>query len=70
MPRMNGFELAERTLVMRPHLPVLLMTGYADTSSLRSSSLPVRILKKPFRVTELGKAVSELLQNAPQRRSN
>jgi CheY-like chemotaxis protein len=61
MAQMNGFQLAEEALRARPGLPVLLITGYADTSGLTSSSLPVRILRKPFRLAELGRAVGDLL---------
>jgi PAS domain S-box-containing protein len=62
MAQMNGFQLAERALQQRAGLPILLITGFADTSGFPSSSLPVRILKKPFRLAELGEAVGDLLR--------
>jgi YesN/AraC family two-component response regulator len=30
MPRMTGFELARKTLQIRPHLPIILCTGYSN----------------------------------------
>lgn len=30
MPRMTGFEVAQQLLKLRPHLPVILYTGYSD----------------------------------------
>lgn len=49
MPGMNGIELAEAGLKLKPALKVLLMTGYATETlpdSLRAHGL--EILRKPF----------------------
>ena len=49
MPGLNGIELAEAGLRLRPELKILLMTGYATESlpdSLRERGL--EILRKPF----------------------
>lgn len=49
MPGLNGIELAEAGLKLRPELKILLMTGYATESlpdSLRERGL--EILRKPF----------------------
>ena len=58
MPRMNGAELAERARAMRPGLPILLVTGYAELGSL-SPGIPV--LQKPYRQGELAERVGMLL---------
>lgn len=50
MPGMNGVELARRLQAVRPALPVLLVSGYADIEGV-DASLPR--LTKPFRKAEL-----------------
>jgi len=52
MPGMNGAEVAREALARRPELPILFVTGYADTAAypqLREDD----ILRKPFRQDEL-----------------
>jgi two-component system cell cycle sensor histidine kinase/response regulator CckA len=49
MPRMNGVELMEALAVLRPALPVILMSGYATGAlSEMGISTPCSILAKPF----------------------
>jgi CheY-like chemotaxis protein len=63
MPEMGGVDLAERTRGMRPGLPILLISGYTDSDSLRrgisDSGLP--FLQKPFSPESLLRRVRELL---------
>jgi two-component system, cell cycle sensor histidine kinase and response regulator CckA len=49
MPRLNGVELMQVLSVSHPHLPVILMSGYA-TSALFELGIaaPCSILTKPF----------------------
>ena len=58
MPRMTGAELCERARVLRPDLPILLVTGYAELAAL-AANIPV--LHKPYRQTELAEQVAALL---------
>jgi signal transduction histidine kinase len=52
MPGMNGAEVAREARLRRPHLPILFITGYADTAALPQA--PAHgILRKPFRQDEL-----------------
>lgn len=54
MPGMNGIELAEAGLKLKPALKVLLMTAYATEAlpeSLRAHGL--EILRKPFDLNRL-----------------
>src|SRR5947208_1006413 len=44
MPEMNGVELAERILQMRPHLPILFFSAYSEREELR----PVHARKLPY----------------------
>ena len=47
MPGMNGTDLARRLRTQEPHLPVLIVSGYADVEGI-APDLPR--LTKPFRV--------------------
>lgn len=59
MPGMRGSELAEEALDIRPGLPVLLLTGYANLAKGEAAGLPR--LAKPFREADLARAVAGLL---------
>ena len=59
MPDMTGAELAGRARDLRPDLPVLLATGYADLDLPQAGALPV--LQKPYRGEQLRAAVAALL---------
>jgi PAS domain S-box-containing protein len=52
MPGMNGIETATAAREVRPDLPVLFVTGYADLTALREVGED-RIVQKPFRDNEL-----------------
>jgi CheY-like chemotaxis protein len=58
MPALNGAEVARRVGETRPSLPILLITGYTDAQSI---DLPAGVvtLKKPFRIAELERLVTE-----------
>lgn len=64
MPGMDGIDLARKVKLGR-RIPVLLMTGYADTSDItRLERLgEVALIKKPFRRTEILAAVESILKS-------
>ena len=55
LPHMNGHELANVARMLRPSLPVLFMTGYAENAIDRQHFLGERmdIVTKPFQIHEL-----------------
>ncbi len=59
MPGMRGSELAEDARELRPGIPVLLLTGYANLAKGEAAGLPR--LAKPFREADLARAVAGLL---------
>jgi signal transduction histidine kinase/CheY-like chemotaxis protein len=67
MPEMSGTELARRAHALRPSLPILLATGYAEPEGSEGSALPR--LNKPFHQSELRAEVDRLL-DAPRGRSS
>ncbi|MBC9180190.1 response regulator [Roseomonas ludipueritiae] len=58
MPGMTGAELAARARALRPELRVLLATGYADKDGATAGDLAAAVLRKPFSLAELRKAVN------------
>jgi CheY-like chemotaxis protein len=48
MPLMSGTELIERARQIRPCLPALIITGYADAQSISRRPDDVLVLAKPF----------------------
>lgn len=62
MPRMDGYQLVEQGLAVKPELKVLLMTGYAQEpppALLRARE--IQILHKPFNLENLCALVSEMV---------
>jgi signal transduction histidine kinase/CheY-like chemotaxis protein len=60
MPGMNGVELARQMLAIRPTLPIMFMTGYADAWALAEVG-DRRIVNKPFSDDELEEAIRSTL---------
>jgi PAS domain S-box-containing protein len=62
MPGMGGVALADAARLVRPHLPVILMSGYAD-GALRSEALAgTTFLQKPFSPSALATLVRRALE--------
>ncbi|GIE32861.1 hypothetical protein Ait01nite_059060 [Actinoplanes italicus] len=55
MPKMTGNEVAARVRALRPDIPVLYMSGYAEPVLTENGTLPegVTIVEKPFTSQEL-----------------
>ncbi|WP_206524708.1 PAS domain-containing sensor histidine kinase [Devosia sp. 1566] len=60
MPNMTGLQLVREARSRRPDLPVVLASGFVDLAGEESIELPR--LAKPFRQTELAKAVSAVIE--------
>jgi CheY-like chemotaxis protein len=59
MPGMSGLELAQAARALRPDLPILLATGYAELPDGEQWDFPR--LEKPFREDEFVRLVDDLL---------
>ncbi len=64
MARIGGPELATRMRALRPNLPILLMSGYADDAQLSAMDPQPAFLQKPFRPGALAAKLRELLDRA------
>jgi len=64
LPRMNGRELADEARKLRPGLPVLFTTGYAQDEMFRQGKLASKtaLLTKPFSRKRLAECVGRLLE--------
>ena len=69
MPNVSGLDIAEHAKRLRGELPVVLITGRADSAvSASAKRLGVeRFMKKPFRIDDLLSAVRELAHTGPKR---
>lgn len=57
----SGRDLAARARELRPHLPILLITGYASDNALAGTAeLDVPVLRKPFDREALAAAIEKL----------
>jgi two-component system, cell cycle sensor histidine kinase and response regulator CckA len=63
MPGLNGRELSERVLAIRPATRILFMSGHADDSVLRTGieTSGTHFIQKPFAMEALISKISELL---------
>jgi len=59
MPGMSGLQLAEQARSLRPDLPILLATGYADVPAHAALELPR--LSKPYLQRQLAEQITALL---------
>ena len=59
MPGMNGAELARAARKLRPGLPIVFVTGFAESDQLEGAlGGDVPVLKKPFGVAELAAIIA------------
>ena len=66
MPGMNGHELAERIVRMRPETPVLFVSGHpeAEVGDNTLIGRRVSLLRKPFSSDELVEKVAEVVRSS------
>ncbi len=60
LPGINGKELAKKTQELRPTLPILLASGYAENIELPTG---VQMIAKPFSIDQLRDKVKAMLLN-------
>jgi DNA-binding NtrC family response regulator len=64
MPKITGMQAAEQMLKLRPHMPVILYTGFSEqVSEAKIKSMGIRALvKKPIDVDEFFALLTRLLR--------
>ncbi len=62
MPGMSGAEFAQAARAQKPDLPIVFVTGYAESEQLEAALGPeAPLLRKPFTLAQLAAAVDEHL---------
>jgi CheY-like chemotaxis protein len=65
MPGMNGADAARAAREIVPGLPIVFVTGYAESDRLEAALGPsVPVLRKPFTIGDLDAAVAGQLRQA------
>lgn len=69
LPGMDGRDLAQIANTLHPTMPILLVTGYAGAAGSRPDFLScgMKLLRKPFTLTQLLGAVRSLIRRPPLR---
>jgi len=62
MAGMNGIEVARAAHRIAPGMPILLATGYADDGNAVDSQYIRQVVRKPFRLDELSRALRGALE--------
>jgi signal transduction histidine kinase/ActR/RegA family two-component response regulator len=65
MPDMNGPALAAAARALRPALPVVFMSGYADLANVAGGASLGRLVGKPFRPADLTEQITAALSEIP-----
>lgn len=64
MPEVSGPEIVKETLIHRPNIKVIFISGYAEDAFLKSDEINIEdfhFLPKPFTLNELGNKVQSVL---------
>ncbi|HET9355794.1 MAG TPA: PAS domain S-box protein [Sphingomicrobium sp.] len=67
MPGMTGGEVAERILERRPGQPILFISGYSESETIRRAAPDSAMLAKPFRADALDAAIRAALAQGKKR---
>ena len=69
MPGLTGIELAKEVLKVRKNIPIILCTGFSsELNPERAASIGINSsMMKPFRISEIGKAIRDALDKKRER---
>jgi DNA-binding response OmpR family regulator len=67
MPESNGAEIALAIRQRRPDVPVIFISGFADTDLLTQAAAQAPILHKPFRPAQLAAQIRSILVKHPSK---
>ena len=61
MPGLNGAEVTRVVKARWPDVPILFMSGHADTAALEAAVGAAPLLRKPFKLKEITTAIRSVL---------
>ena len=64
MPLMSGCEMLKQARGLRPEIPAILISGYADDRAMADAPPGVTLLRKPFTSGQMGEAITALTAEA------
>ena len=64
MPQLSGTDIIGSARALRPGLPALLITGYADADEIAERPANVAILSKPFSLPDLASAIVRTVKDS------
>src|ERR1700722_10529464 len=64
LPAMSGLDLARKILDIRPHVPIIVASGYALDLSLQGWGPKVRAIVKPFEAEQIDALIAEMCPQA------
>jgi DNA-binding response OmpR family regulator len=69
MPGLSGWEVAQAARILRPGLPIVLMTGRPEALNSRAhvEGLVAHVLVKPFRMHEVVAVITKLIRQVEPR---
>jgi FixJ family two-component response regulator len=64
MPKLTGVELAQALVRLRPNIPIVMTTGFAEAEVVdRGQNSPIaEVVSKPYTLEDLGAAISRALE--------
>jgi PAS domain S-box-containing protein len=65
MPQVSGIEVIRRARLIRPKLPSIIITGYADSSAIDLAGEDVIAVSKPFTPAQLKDAIQKAMEASP-----
>jgi CheY-like chemotaxis protein len=66
MPLMSGGDMLRQARKIRPDLPGIIISGYADSRSTAQKSREIVFLSKPFTLDQMGAAIGAAIQASPR----
>ena len=63
MPHLSGTDFLRRAREVRPEMPALIMTGYADADAIGDRPGAIAVLSKPFTIEDLQAAISSAFRS-------
>jgi signal transduction histidine kinase len=66
MPGFSGTELIHRARAIKPDMPAIIVTGYADTQAIAKRPDDVLVIGKPFSHVVLGNAIASVCASQDQ----
>lgn len=70
MPLVSGIDVIEGARKLRPGMPGIIVTGYADAQSIARRPHDVPVLTKPFTPKQMNDAIASLFRHEPVPKAN